>query len=135
MRSRTRTLLAGLLLMVLAVAACGSSTPTIPNITGTWTGTSSYADVDGTVKGSPETFIVTKQDGALVWATVEYANPDGSRMKEAITGTILSDGTSFVFTERASLWQGAINGSKMSVIVSWMGDPSHGAFEMTLTKQ
>ncbi len=137
MTVRTRSLLAGLTLVVLAVAACGSSTPSaaIPDITGIWTGASSYADVDGTVKGSPETFTVTKQDGAKIWATVEYANSDGAAAKETVVGTFMDGGKGFILTERASLWQGVVNGTTMSVVVAWMGDPSHGAFEMTLTKK
>ncbi len=137
MTARTRPLLGAMLIVVLAVAACGSSTPSpaIPDITGVWTGTSSYADVDGTVKGSPETFTVTKQDGAKVWATVEYANSDGSAVKEIVVGSFMDGGKGFIFTERGSIWQGVVNGTTMSVVVAWMGDPSHGAFEMTLTKK
>jgi hypothetical protein len=136
MGSRTRALVAALAL-VAAVAACGSSTPaaSIADITGTWTGTGRYADVDGTIKSSPETFTVTKQDGALVWGTVEYANPDGSPVKEQVVGTFMDGGKGFIFTERTSLWQGVVSGNTMSVVVAWMGDPSHGAFEMTLTKK
>ena len=137
MGSRTRSVLAAMTLVVLAVAACGSSTPSaaIPDITGTWTGTSSYADVDGKVNGSPETFTVTKQDGAKVWATIEYANSDGAAAKEVVVGTFMDGGKGFIFTERGSIWQGVVNGTTMSVVVAWMGDPSHGAFEMTLTKK
>jgi len=132
---RSRFLPAAILVVALAAAGCGSSGAAIPNITGTWSGTGTFGDVDGTVKSSPETLTVTKQDGALVWGTVEYSNPDGTAVKEAVIGTFTDDGQAFVMTERTSLWQGTVSGSTMKVVVSWTGDPSHGAFEMTLTKK
>jgi len=136
MLTRRTSLLAGSLLMVLAVAGCsGSSGGTIPDITGTWTGTARFADVDGSVKGSPERFVVEKQDGELVWGTVEYQNPDGSTAKETVTGSFIDGGKGIVLTERAALWQGEVSGTTMKITVSWTADPSHGAFQMTLTKQ
>jgi hypothetical protein len=136
MLTRRTSLVAGVVLMVLAVAGCSGSTGgAIPDITGTWTGTGRYADVDGSVKSSTERFVVEKQDGELVWGTVEYQNPDGSTAKETVTGTFVDGGKNLVLTERASLWQGEVSGTTMKITVSWTTDPSHGAFRMTLTKQ
>ncbi|MEI8332785.1 MAG: hypothetical protein WCH74_02860 [Chloroflexota bacterium] len=136
MVTRRTSLLAGLLVAVLAVAACsGSSGGTIPDITGTWTGSARFADVDGSIKTSPEKLVVEKQDSELVWGTVEYPNADGTTAKATVTGTFIDGGKGIVLTEPTTLWQGTVNGNTMTVTISWNRDPSHGAFQVTLTRQ
>jgi hypothetical protein len=60
---------------------------------------------------------------------------DGTTANEAVTGSFVDGGKGLVLTERAALWQGEVTGNTKRVTVSWTGDPSHGAFQMTLTRQ
>jgi hypothetical protein len=129
MFTRTRSL--------LVVASGCSSTPTgkIPDVTGTWTGIGRFGDMDGVAKSSPEKLVIEKQDGALLWGRVEYQNPDGSPVSNVVIGTLTNDGSGITLTEPASVWVGTVTASSMRVTVSWTGEASHGAFEMTLTRE
>jgi major membrane immunogen (membrane-anchored lipoprotein) len=124
--------------LVAGLAGCSSadsadSTP--PDLRGLWTGTSNYADAGGSAKGGPETLVIEKQDGALLWGYTEYTDIDGSEKKEGVTGT-LTDDDGVVLTEKATLWQGEYDDGSLTFVVSWTkGEDNHSAFTMTMTKQ
>lgn len=106
-----------------------------PNVQGTWTGSASYADVSGGTLGGPETLVIEKQDGAMLWGYTEYTDTDGTSVKADVTGTLTADDGIFL-TEQGTLWQGELDGDSMTVVVSWAKGPKdHSAFEMTMTKQ
>ena len=132
MITKRRSFIAGLALMALVAAGCSSGGT--PNIVGTWTGTATFPGMDGTVKTTPETLVIEKQDGALVWGTVEYEDATGTT-KNQVIGTFTGGGAGLVLTEPASMWEGKVSDTTMTVTVSWLGAESHGAFEMTLTKK
>lgn len=105
------------------------------NLMGTWTGESQYAAPDGTIKGDAETLNVTRQQDDMFWGTIAFTDVDGSQVQAPITGTLTSDG-GIVLTEAGTLWQGEVDGTSMTVVVSWTkGKGDHGAFEMVMTKQ
>jgi len=125
--------------LVAGLAGCSSTQDaadtTPPDLQGTWTGTSNYADADGSAKGGPETLVIEKQDGALLWGYTEYTDIDGSAKKEPVTGTLAAD-DAVVLTEKATLWQGEYDDGALTFVVSWTkGEANHSAFEMTMTKQ
>jgi len=102
---------------------------------GTWTGESQYAAPDGTIKGGTETLNVTRQQDDMFWGTIAFTDVDGSQVQAPITGTLTSD-DGIVLTEARTLWQGEVDGTSMTVVVSWTkGKGNHGAFEMVMTKQ
>ena len=105
------------------------------NLMGTWTGESQYAAPDGTIKGDAETLNVTRQQDDMFWGTIAFTDVDGSQVQAPITGTLTSDG-GIVLTEAGTLWQGEVDGTSMTVVVSWTkGKGDHGACEMVMTKQ
>ncbi|HRY10652.1 MAG: hypothetical protein H6528_13440 [Actinobacteria bacterium] len=120
---------------VLAAGLAGCSDPALPDLQGTWTGASNYADAGGTAKGGPETLVIERQEGALLWGYTEYTDIDGTAKKEVVTGTLTSDG-GVVLTEQATLWQGEYDDGELTFVVSWTkGAGNHSAFDMTMTKQ
>ena len=120
---------------VLAAGLAGCSDPALPDLQGTWNGASNYADAGGTAKGGPETLVIERQEGALLWGYTEYTDIDGTAKKEVVTGTLTSDG-GVVLTEQATLWQGEYDDGELTFVVSWTkGAGNHSAFDMTMTKQ
>ncbi len=77
---------------VLTAGLAGCSQPVPPDLQGTWTGASNYADAGGAAKGGPETLVIEKQEGELLWGYTEYTDFDGSAKREVVTGTLTSDG-------------------------------------------
>lgn len=132
---------------MLALAGCSSGTGTTASgspsasasqaqLVGTWTGEAKYADPKGSTGGGPETLVIEKQEGPLLWGYTEYVDTDGTTAKKAVTGTLTGDGTGVVLTEPAAMWQGTVDGTSATFVVSWTtSDAEHGAFEMTMTKQ
>ena len=125
--------------LVAGLAGCSSteeavdSTP--PDLQGTWTGTAEYAEPGGGTGGGPETLVIEKQDGSMLWGYTEYTDIDGSEKKEPVTGTLAAD-DGVVLTEKATLWQGEYDDGSLTFVVSWAkGEGNHGAFEMVMTKQ
>jgi len=117
------------------VGGCSSGSDDVPDLQGTWTGSAAYADVSGSTLGGPETLVIEKQDGAMLWGYTEYTDTDGSSVKADVTGTLTSD-DGIVLTEPGSLWQGELDGDSITFVVSWTKGPKdHSAFEMTMTKQ
>ena len=137
MFARTTTLITGIVILVLGLAVTVSaqtSTAAMPGLVGAWTGEATYANVDGTVATSSERFEVTKQDGQLIWGTFVYQVPGQDPVTDTVVGTLLSDGTSLVLTEPATMLQGTVTGDTMTLVAAWVG-VDHGAFEMTLARQ
>ena len=89
----------------------------------------------GAAGGGPETLVIEKQDGSMLWGYTEYTDIDGSQKKEPVTGTLAAD-DGVVLTEKATLWQGEYDDGALTFVVSWAkGEGNHGAFEMVMTKQ
>ncbi|MEI2643318.1 MAG: hypothetical protein V9G10_13605 [Candidatus Nanopelagicales bacterium] len=125
--------------LVAGLAGCSSTQEAAdsapPDLQGTWTGTSNYADVDGSAKGGPETLVIERQEGPLLWGYTEYTDIDGSAKQEAITGTLAAN-DAVVLTEKATLWQGEYDDGSLTFVVSWTkGEDNHSAFQMTMTKK
>ena len=125
--------------LVAGLAGCSSaekaadSTP--PDLQGTWTGTAEYAEPGGGTGGGPETLVIEKQDGSMLWGYTEYTDIDGSQKNEPVTGTLAAD-DGVVLTEKATLWQGEYDDGSLTFVVSWaQGARNHGAFEMGTAKQ
>ncbi len=127
-----------LIAAVVAAGLAGCSQPVdppAPDLMGTWTGTSNYADAGGDAKGGPETLVIEKQQGVLLWGYTEYTDIDGAAKKEVVTGTVIGD-DAVVLTEPATLWQGEYDDGELEFVVSWTkGVDNHSAFRMTMTKQ
>ena len=125
--------------LVAGLAGCSSaeeaadSTP--PDLQGTWTGSAEYAEPGGGTGGGPETLVIERQEGPLLWGYTEYTDIDGSAKQEAITGTLAAN-DAVVLTEKATLWQGEYDDGSLTFVVSWTkGEDNHSAFQMTMTKK
>lgn len=135
-----RALLAAAVLGVGLLSGCSSdaaepAADTPVDLMGTWTGQSQYAAPDGTVKGDEETLNVTRQQDDMFWGSISFTDVDGTEVQAPITGTLTND-DGIVLTEAGTLWQGEVEGTSMTVVVSWTkGEDDHGAFEMVMTKQ
>ena len=119
-----------------ASASPSSSATAAPvQVTGTWTGEAKYAKPDGTVGGGPETLVIEKQDGSMLWGYTEYTDTDGTKVKQTITGTVI-EGGDVLLTEPSAKWSGEVQGNTAYFVVSWTDSPAeHGAFRMDMKKQ
>ena len=125
------------LAVVGAVATGASQAPAggYPDIIGTWTGPARFPMVDGTVADTPETLVIDKQDGELLWGHVEYP-AGGDVQTESVVGTLLHDGHTFVLTEPDGFWNGSVDGDTLSAVISWANGPDdHGAFAAVLARE
>jgi hypothetical protein len=130
----THVVAVGLALAALLTVGLTSSGGGVPDITGTWQGTATFPLLDRTTGTTPETLVIDKQDGPLIWGTISYEDATG-QVTNQLAGTFIQGGAGFVATEPESTWHGTVAGSTMTVTVEWLGNESHGAFEMTLTKE
>lgn len=135
---------------VLALAGCSSgastsesasATPSVSassapvEMTGTWTGESKYAKPDGGVAGGPETLVIERQEGSLLWGYAEYTDTDGTKVKQTITGTVV-EGGDVLLTEPTAKWSGQVEGNEAMFVVSWADSATeHSAFRMDMKKQ
>jgi hypothetical protein len=124
---------AGALLLIVTLAACSSASSTPPNLVGTWTGEYAYPVQDGTSLTSTETITITKQDGAMLWATTSWTAVGDTGEGEAV-GTVI-DGTRITLAEHeGGAFQGTVEGDTMTLVFT-RTDAENTAFEVVLTRQ
>ena len=130
-------LIAGALAGGIAVTALSQDDPAAwPEMTGTWTGQARFAIADGTVLDDPETVIIDRQDGELLWGKVTWTDDAGAPQESLILGTIRADHTTVVLTEATATWTGTLDGDTMTTLLEFHnGGDDHGVAEVVLTRE
>jgi len=145
-----------ILIIILAVFACGCTTtapvatPTatqgvtpvvttnmvIPNLTGTWTGTTiGHTEAEGFREHNTPQFIITAQKGQAFTGNKTYTRADGKVYPESFSGVISSDGKIYIADHNSGLTIGDLSGpDKMELKYIEDGDDAQ-AFIILLTRQ
>ncbi|MDO8309843.1 MAG: hypothetical protein Q7V58_16000 [Actinomycetota bacterium] len=125
----------GAALMAVTFTACSSSSgaSSPPDVTGTWSGEYTYPVQDGTSLVSTETITITKQDGAMLWATTEWTASGDTGRGQAV-GTIVDGNRVYIAENDGGAFQGTVDDNTMTLTFI-RTDALNTAFQVVLTRQ
>jgi hypothetical protein len=136
------------LAVVLTVLACGcvanqpgaqpaaAAGAAVPNITGTWTGTSAgHIEQIGFVQHDTLKYVITDQKGRAFTGIKEYPLEDGKVVNESFSGIITRNGEIYIVDHESGIMNGGLIGQD-EMEFAYLDDMIQSkALVITLTRQ